>query len=571
MASNKTPNLNLDIWAPDDYFKRAEVNTNFTKIDAGIKDQSDKITVLSDNVKGYTNEKEIGITNNLAQQTYVYPNFIETDILKEAPTVKSIPNKGVDIIGHWYNDFGLKKTALSSSQALGAHLWYDWRWNHTTNANYDPSRHPLLGWYRGDDPKTLDWQCYWLAEAGVNVVSLVDHVDTSVWSSPSSKLYWQYVLFNQVKNFKSLKYITWLRYNGTVAECDTQHTDAIDNVLSKYSNFYSYNYNGKKYPVVFTWDLELMRGTYDSYNGNTNLRAHLKTLGSSLQAKGYDGICILARNFSLGAVWTQTHLEDLENSGVILLSAGYEEKYGTEASYSNSYVNYANKAAFPTEKYKVLNVMTSATSQTPHPSGWNLAGHTPELFKTVLQRAVNHVSSHKNPKMVTIYNVAEWAEGGPGLQPNKKDGFGYLDAVRAVTGNGKENVDFSKINFTKPVMIKSYQYPNTGVNNAYTTLSSVSPITGTSLIEVRQIKVTWDTGFQSSETVTIKIQFNLSDGTNTSIEKAATTASSQYLSDDDFATLYKHNTYVTSIHIMAKTNLASSAVPKTVVVMGTCR
>ncbi|MCU7712621.1 SGNH/GDSL hydrolase family protein [Priestia sp. JV24] len=36
MASNKTPNLGLDIWQPDDFFKRAEVNNNFTKIDSAL-------------------------------------------------------------------------------------------------------------------------------------------------------------------------------------------------------------------------------------------------------------------------------------------------------------------------------------------------------------------------------------------------------------------------------------------------------------------------------------------------------------------------------------------------------
>lgn len=47
MASSKTPNLGLDIWQPDDYFKRVEVNNNFTKIDAKAKENSDKVEVLS--------------------------------------------------------------------------------------------------------------------------------------------------------------------------------------------------------------------------------------------------------------------------------------------------------------------------------------------------------------------------------------------------------------------------------------------------------------------------------------------------------------------------------------------
>lgn len=39
------------------------------------------------------------------------------------------------------------------------------------------------------------------------------------------------------------------------------------------------------------------------------------------------------------------------------------------------------------------------------------------------------MTSTDAPKLVTAYNVSEWSEGGPGLQPNVQDGFAYLDAV----------------------------------------------------------------------------------------------------------------------------------------------
>ncbi|CAH0305385.1 hypothetical protein [Priestia megaterium] len=51
MASNKTPNLGMDVWAETDYFKRAELNGNFGKLDDKIgslqKDvETDRINVL---------------------------------------------------------------------------------------------------------------------------------------------------------------------------------------------------------------------------------------------------------------------------------------------------------------------------------------------------------------------------------------------------------------------------------------------------------------------------------------------------------------------------------------------
>ncbi|WJD81365.1 right-handed parallel beta-helix repeat-containing protein [Priestia megaterium] len=73
MASNKTPNLGLDIWQPDDFFKRAEVNNNFTKLDDKIgtlqtsvidninktSDNSNSITALQKNKTDWKNIREI--------------------------------------------------------------------------------------------------------------------------------------------------------------------------------------------------------------------------------------------------------------------------------------------------------------------------------------------------------------------------------------------------------------------------------------------------------------------------------------------------------------------------------
>mgnify|MGYP001056524642 CR=1 FL=1 len=48
MASNKTPNLNMDVWAEMDFFKRAELNSNFDKIDNAVKGNIDNIGLLQD-------------------------------------------------------------------------------------------------------------------------------------------------------------------------------------------------------------------------------------------------------------------------------------------------------------------------------------------------------------------------------------------------------------------------------------------------------------------------------------------------------------------------------------------
>jgi hypothetical protein len=578
---------------------RLDENGNiFPTLKAHLDDKGNKLevisndsTILKDNVKGHTNPKEIGITRNEAQQTYVYPTRIPNPELPEAPFVTNIPYKGIDYIAHWYNDFGLEATAAKADKSNGSWIWYDWSWNFRGSANYDSSRDPLLGWYAGDDRKTLDYQCFWLASKGYNVISLVDAIDTSKWSDPTHKSYWQYVLFNQVKNFKSLRYITWLKHTRSQAEinagadgvtvCNAQHNDAINNIIAKYSNFDILKQNGKTYPVVFTWDIEAMRGIYDNYNGNTNLKNHFKDLAASLQGLGYDGICIMGRNFTVvnGGVWTTQVLDELKASGVILLMSTYESCYGTHDSYGNSYDTYADTVNFPTEEYRILNVVTSAETKAPHPSNWTLRGSTPEAYTKALQKATDTVIANDMIRKITIYNVAEWAEGGPSLQPNKRDGFGYLDAVGRVNVNPINHINLKSYDNrlaaietkTPSSNINTLFFPPSGVNDTYATHTGVVAPTGLSYIELLRIKLIWGGTFASGETVTIKVLANHADGTTTFIEKSATSASNIWLTDDDFVSLIKSGTRILNLYLYTKSNLASSTVTKSVRVIAIAR
>jgi len=58
MASNKTPNLGMDIWAETDYFKRAELNGNFSKLDNSIKEKDDRITSLTNDFTSSVDNSE---------------------------------------------------------------------------------------------------------------------------------------------------------------------------------------------------------------------------------------------------------------------------------------------------------------------------------------------------------------------------------------------------------------------------------------------------------------------------------------------------------------------------------
>jgi hypothetical protein len=400
--------------------------------------------------KNVARNTEFGTPQHEDNAVYTYPNALNFGAVTPPPMAPAPASKGIDIVAHWYNDFGLDYTSLAASEAKGWYGWHDWRWNFPTNAGngdttmgYDQARHPLQGFYKGDNADVLGWQCLWMAEAGINVASIGmtgNYFSSANWSNPSDKAYWVYQLFNNVPNFGALQYMLWMRYDGTNANDTQPNRDANkvqieaqnDDVVATYAAYpgaYSYSQDGKTYAAVYIHDLESLRGVYDNFVGATASVAYLKALAVKFQSIGYDGVMVMARNGGTITATSST-LSNLRKSGALVIPADYESRYGSDASYTSSYANYAANAVFPTSG--ILNVVTAAKNAYPHPTGWTLAGTTPALFRKVLRRAVAHIIRNKMHRIVTIYNVSEWAEGGPGLLPNKKDGFGYLDAIRSL-------------------------------------------------------------------------------------------------------------------------------------------
>lgn len=365
--------------------------------------------------------------------TYTYPTPLNFGAVNSPPTARAAASKGVDIVAHWYNDFGLDSTALAAGESNGSYVWYDWRWNFPTNTGngtttlgYDQSRHPLQGFYKGDDPDVLGWQCYWMAEAGVSAVSIVQPsgFTTADWDNPANGNYWVNRLFTATPNFQALQYVLWMKCDGTSGAVEAQNDELVD-AYATYPGGMTYTDNGEVFAVIYAWELEQLRGVYDGFSGQAGTVTHLKGLAAKFQAIGYAGVLILARS---GGLVTASPDPTLRGAGVIVLDAGYETLYGTYASYAA----YAATAAFPADPTTVVNVVTSSDTMYPHPSTFNTPGSTPELFQQALHRAVSSVARNGQKRIVTIYNVSEWAEGGPGLIPNKRDGFGYLDAIASV-------------------------------------------------------------------------------------------------------------------------------------------
>jgi len=286
----------------------------------------------------------------------------------------------------------------------------------------------LLGYYFGDDPVVLDWQCYWLKNHGINQAALTN---SGVNSDPTSKDYWVYQLLNNTPNAQNMDFALWVastKYDQTYADYQSNWWKTFNEFYfnDNYKDqVYCYEENGKRYPVIWVWDESSIGHSLDKDNPSTlpNTIALYKEVAQAFQEKGYDGVCIMARTVCMKSNFLPT----LAAAGVKWFGISYPCNATEKKS---TYEGRVNSFAALSDINTLYGVATGMESHTPHPTNWTYTGTTPALFETWLKKAVNATLSNSNrTKIVTCYNVSEWAEGGPGLQPTVGNGFGYLEAV----------------------------------------------------------------------------------------------------------------------------------------------
>lgn len=383
--------------------------------------------------------------NHLEQSSAIAPyDPVTSGDVPVAPLFGGVKQNHTNVIAYWYQDFGLEATRAAAG-GLGNVKWYYWSWmfHGAVGDGYEPERHPWLGYYRGDDPNVLDWQCYWMLEAGVTGVSLQPRGTlselTTGWSIASNVNHWIYQLLTNVPNFGALRYSLWANSSttGGGVEADKAEIEgSIDAVLSVYTDFPTANYitkDGLRYALISVYEIGHWRGTYDGYSGDVNLIAMLSAKAAAFQAAGWGGIAIMGRNNSSSLVGNAL----LEAAGVLMYSTSYVDVYNSAFNGGAAATDYEDLAIGAdvrtgtlAYKHSIAGVRSSAKSHSGHPSGWNWPGSTPALFKTMCENVLQRMEINKSPRIMTVYNVSEWAEAGPSLQPNMRDGKGYLAALR---------------------------------------------------------------------------------------------------------------------------------------------
>ena len=142
-----------------------------------------------------------------------------------------------------------------------------------------------------------------------------------------------------------------------------------------------------------------------------------------LQAHGYGGIAVFARHAISDAL---VDWQEVRSNGVLHFSSFYAGSHGRGPTYARPGGNlFASHD--PRHHRQRCHIPAHAYAS---PEQMGLSGTFPGALRAASQEGLAHIDDHGLPRVITCYNIAEWAEGGPGLQPNMQDRFGYLEAVR---------------------------------------------------------------------------------------------------------------------------------------------
>ncbi len=339
----------------------------------------------------------------------------------------------VDFLPIFYNDFGLMRTLTGQYGWTG---WFYWSWNHQDNMEtldsqgYDPQRHPLLGWYYGDDPVVLDWICYWLRQYGINQMIVLSTPNRDTWEDPFDVGHWQYQLFNHVKNFDAMEYVLEVASSAATQEEILNHWKEVIRYYRDYPHYYTQTVDGKKLAVVYNWQENVL---CSSLGGSAEYAKFLKEVSDyARDLLDVDGILVMSRASSS---FTASETDDLNKSNVYHYAAGYEPNCIENQASLKTYAEYVNNFNGDLANRNTVLAISTGMYSHSHPSNWTVRGNTPELFEKWASKAASYLRNKTELlPVVTIYNISEWAEGGPGLQPNMQDDFGYLEAIAHALG-----------------------------------------------------------------------------------------------------------------------------------------
>lgn len=291
-----------------------------------------------------------------------------------------------------------------------------------------PERQPLLGYYPEEERWVAEKHIAWAAQYGVTFFAYD-------WYWDSSKPEYDHALKNylQAKNKSKLKFSLLWAYHVAALKNKKEFDDMVVYWINNYFSQPTY-YRIDDKPAIFIFSFDQLENNAKAIGEST--KTLLASANSIAKQKGYKGIYfVITTNAKPG--------DDIEK---FFLDTGFNAYTGwnyVEAKGSKTddydvmvdvYSDYY-KAATLTAK-RLPYIVTASPGWDSRPWHGNAAvvrsNPTPAKFERMLRSAKQLVDS--NDKAPKILMIEAWNEFGEGsyIEPTKKWGFGYLEAIKNV-------------------------------------------------------------------------------------------------------------------------------------------
>jgi hypothetical protein len=326
---------------------------------------------------------------------------------------------------------------------IGAHHCPLWEadkpqmWNQVVK---HPERTPALGFYSQENPEIADWETKWAVEHGVSFFVYCWYRDGQ--GGPVKTRYASAIhdaLFKSRYVSKMKFTLMWENQNrGRAGVAD--EADLMQNLLPFWMDNYFRHPSYLKIdnrPLLFIYRPEFL---VKDLGGVAQVRAAFDKMRQACRAAGFDGLYLLGEYRGLDP----KHLELMKQLGLDYTFAycWHVQKNPTPQQAIAAQLDYITKT-------RDLKILPEVVTVSQGWSGWHDEGSIwkipPAEYKELLEKAKAIVqsfpASELGSKLLLLDNWNEWSEGHY-LAPHKEFGFGYLDAVREVFGDGpKEHKD----------------------------------------------------------------------------------------------------------------------------------
>lgn len=303
-----------------------------------------------------------------------------------------------------------------------------------------PDREPVLGHYPEEEQWVAERHIDWASSYGISFFAYDWY-----WNGQQVQMNHAIDRYRSAKNKHKLKFtLLWANHFG-VPSNQEQFTRMVDYWIEQYFPDSQYlKIDGK--PVVFVFSPLLLRQDAAKFGSTTG--ELFKIARSRAAAKGYPGIFFVGSS-GANSEWVKDYLPA---NGYDAVSAYKYHTRGFSGEYTArepAATSYAELAEGYRDQWRWILKNSPLPYFVPMIAGWDRrpwgsdtphdrCSSTPEAFRRMLRDAKKMLDAYpaKTKGIGIIYAWNEFGEGGY-VEPTKKWGFQYLQAIKDVFGKGK--------------------------------------------------------------------------------------------------------------------------------------